>query len=103
MFRHPSRLSDFAAAPTTNQTKKDRRPGKLPKQRRAGLKRINECIEQLETRRLLTTLTSSAGIPTTFEYIDAGGKTMRIVMQGNIRAEFIAAEVPDNSSTGGTL
>src|SRR4051794_37918682 len=103
MFRHPSRSTDLTPAATTNQTKKDRRHGKLPNRRRAGMKRISECIEMLEERRLLTTLQSTTGIPTTFEYLDSQGNAMRIVMHGNIRAEFIAAEVPDNSNTGGQL
>lgn len=111
MFRRPSRMSSAPAAATavavavhdSNSRQHASRQRRRQLQHRHGLKRIHECIEQLETRRLLTTLTSTAGLPRTFEYIDGNGRTMRIVMQGNIRAEFIAAEVPDTSKTGGQL
>src|SRR5689334_9195651 len=109
MFRRrprPSRSSDsssLVAAASVDEGRDARSSSSRASRRRAGMKRINECIQQLEQRYLLTTLQSTAGLPRTFEYIDGSGKTMRILMQGNIRAEFIAAEVPDNSSSGGTL
>lgn len=51
-------------------------------------------IECLENRLLLTTITGNSG---PVEYIDAAGNTIRIRLRGNIRAEFLALEVPDTS------
>jgi hypothetical protein len=102
MFRRRSPSRSASSQPASRHPD---RPNQQWRQRRSrhGLKCILDCIEQLEQRRLLTTLVSTSGLPRTFEYIDGDGKTMRILMQGNIRAEFIAAEVPDNSNSGGNL
>lgn len=58
-------------------------------------------IETLEQRRMLTQLVSVEGAPVTREFEVAGGNVVRIVMVGNITADFIGLEINDGDDDAG--
>ena len=64
------------------------------------LNRAVACVaESLETRRLLTTLsTIDTDLPSTFDYIDAENNLNHIELSGNITAEFVGLNVRNNGT-----
>ena len=65
---------------------------------RRGHGRGKDMVEALEPRTLLTTITSGPGQSRTFEYLDSDDNVNRIVLTGNITAEFIALWVADRDN-----